>query len=61
MFLSDNPDYNYYPYCGKALKREPNLPAQEVISSVGMKLRYIKAGEFVMASPVGEARCNLTA
>ena len=38
----------------KALEKERNLPAQEITNSVGMKLRYIQPGEFVMGSPDNE-------
>ena len=35
-------------------QKGPGRPAQEVTNSVGMKLRYIQPGEFVMGSAEGE-------
>lgn len=44
-------DYNYCPYCGKILQKHITLSAEDIIvNSIGMKLKLIRSGLFMMGS-----------
>jgi len=44
-------DYKYCPYCARALHKNTDaLPKDIVVNSIGMELRYIHPGEFLMGS-----------
>ena len=44
-------DYKYCPYCGRELQKRTDVP---IVNPVGMKLKYIPPGEFLMGSSGSE-------